>query len=193
MVDEAEDEAIVTDELVISDDHVPKKRRTADNHGQDSHDALYQDDGPREEFKSQSTQELLLDVPPRPTTTRAIIARQSRIDRAAIRKVVSNTVITPTSFPEIDTGHNSVRFYELIEKNEVFQHTIIDYVEPPYHDGSVLWNENIGQDAFVLPKKIGTITLSLRKRAMFTTMHSRDMNIVICIGPAFIKCTPLTI
>ena len=161
MVDEAEDEAIVTDELVISDDHVPKKRRTADNHGQDSHDALYQDDGPREEFKSQSTQELLLNVPPRPTTTRAIIARQSRIDRAAIRKVVSNTVITPTSFPEIDTGHNSVRFYELIEKNEVFQHTIIDYVEPPYHDGSVLWNENIGQDAFVLPKKIGTITLSL--------------------------------
>jgi hypothetical protein len=76
MVEEAEDEAIVTDELVISDDHAPKKRRTADNHGQDSHDALYQDDEPREEFKSQSTQELLLDVPPRSTTTRAIIAHQ---------------------------------------------------------------------------------------------------------------------
>ena len=66
MVDEAEDEAIVSDELVISDDHAPKKRRTADNHGKDSHDALYQDDESREEFKSQSTQEMLLDVPPPP-------------------------------------------------------------------------------------------------------------------------------
>ena len=153
MVDEAEDEAIVTDELMISDDHAPIKRRTVDNRGQDSHDALYQDDEPREEFKSQPTQELLLDVPPRPTTTRAIIARQTRIDRAAIRKVVSNTVIAPTPITEIDAGYNSEMFYELAERNEVFQQTVIDYVEPPYHDDSVLWNEDIGQDEFVLPKK----------------------------------------
>ena len=112
MVDEAEDEAIVTDEFVVSDDPTPKKRRTVDDHVQDSHDDLYQDDEPREEFKSQPTQELLLDVPPRPTTSRAIIARQSRIDRAAIRKVVSNTVIAPTPIPDIDEGHNGALFYE---------------------------------------------------------------------------------
>jgi len=52
MVEETEDEAIVTDELAISDDHAPKKRRTADNHDQDFNDALHQDDEPREEFKS---------------------------------------------------------------------------------------------------------------------------------------------
>ena len=44
-------------------------------------------------------------------------------------------------------------FYELVERNEMFQHTVIDYVEPPYHDDSVLWNEDIGKDEFVLPKK----------------------------------------
>jgi len=62
MVEETADKAIVTDELVISDDHAPKKRRTADDHDQDFSDALHQDDEPREEFKSQSAQELLLDA-----------------------------------------------------------------------------------------------------------------------------------
>ena len=57
MVEDAEEEALVTDENVVNDDHVPKKRRTADNHDQTFHDALYQDDEPREEFKSQLTQD----------------------------------------------------------------------------------------------------------------------------------------
>ena len=82
-----------------------------------------------------------------------MIARQSRVNRAAIRKVVSNTVITPTPVPEIDTGYNCALFYELVARNKVFQHTVIDYEEPPYHDDSVLWNEDIGQEDFVLPKK----------------------------------------
>jgi hypothetical protein len=81
MVEDAGEEALVTDEHMVNDDHVPKKRRTADNHDQNYHDALYQDAKPREEFKSQSTQEILLDVPPRPTTKRAIIERQSGIER----------------------------------------------------------------------------------------------------------------
>lgn len=170
-----------------------KKRRIADNHDQDFNDALNQDDEPREEFKSQSTQELPLGAPPRPTTTRAIIARQSRINRAAVRKIVSNTVIVPTPVPEIDTGHNCALFYELVARNEVFQHTVIDYEEPPYHDESVLWNEDIGQEAFVLPKRIGTVTLSLTTKDMFSTMHSRDMNIFINIGRVFTVCFPLKI
>ena len=67
---------------------------------------------------------------------------------------------------------------------------MIDYIEPPYHDEGVLPNEDIEQEDF---QKIETITFSLRKKAMFATMHSRDMNIFICIGPVFIKCNPLTI
>ena len=153
MVEATEDEAIVTDELVIGDDHAPKKRRTADDHDQAFNDVLHQDDEIREEFKSQSTQDMLLDAPSRPTSTRAIIERQSRINRAAIRKVVSNAVIAPTPVPETDTGHNCALFYELVARNEMLQHTVIDYEEPSYHEDSVLWNEDIGQDAFVLPKK----------------------------------------
>ena len=108
------------------------------------------------------TQELLLDVPPRPTTKLAIIARQSRIERAAIRKIVSNTVIAPTPMPEIDTGFNSAMFYELVEKNEV------------YHDDSVLWNEDVGQDDFVLPKKDwDNHTLSDEERHVYNDAQSR--------------------
>ena len=174
MVEDAEDKALVTDEHVVNDDHVQTKRRIADNHDQNFHDSLYQDDTPREELKSQSTQELLLDVLPRQTTKRGIIARQSRIERAAITKIVSNTVITPTPMPEINTGHNSAMFYELVAKNEVPQNTVIDYVEPPYHDISVLWNEDIGQEDFVLPQKDwNTHTLSDEERHVCNDAQSR--------------------
>ena len=174
MVESAEDEPLGTGDHVVNDDHITKKRRTPDNHDQTFHGDLSQVDQPREEFKSQPTQELLSDVPPRPITARAIIARQSRIDRTAIRKVVSNTVIASPPIPEIDTGYNSEMFYALVERNEVSQHTVINYEEPPYHDESVLWNEDIGQDVFVLPKKDWDgHTLSDEERLVFNDAQSR--------------------
>jgi hypothetical protein len=153
MVEYAADEALVTAEHVVNDEHVPKKRRTTDDYDQHYSDALYSDETPREEFKSQSTQELLLDGPPRPTTMRAIMERQSRIQKIESRKIVSNAVIAPVSKSKVDTGHNSALFYEVVNKNEVLQHIFIDYVEPQYHEDSLLWNENIGQEDFVLPEK----------------------------------------
>ena len=182
MVESAEDEPLGTDDHVVNDDddHITKKRRTPDNHDQTFHGDLSQVDQPREEFKSQPTQELLSDVPPRPITARAIIARQSRINRAAIRKVVStttsNTVIASPPIPEIDTGYNSELFYALVERKEVFQHTVINYEEPPYHDESVLWNEDIVQDVFVLPKKDwDNHTLSDEERHVFNdALHQDD-------------------
>ena len=65
------------------------------------------------------------------------------------------------------------------------------YIEPPYHDESVLWNEDISQDDFILyfPQRIGTITPSLRTRDIFTTTRSHAMNIFISIGPVFTRCS----
>jgi hypothetical protein len=96
-----------------NDEHDKKKWRTGKSY--------FNTEEQMKEFKAPSTQlstqELLLNVPPRPTTRRAMAARQSRIDEAGIRKVYSDTAIAPQTEQTTDTGHNSALFYELVEKN----------------------------------------------------------------------------
>jgi hypothetical protein len=61
-------------------------------------------------------------------------AMQSRIDKAGIRKVYSDTTIAPPTEQTTDTGHNSALFYELAEKNAELQHifVIIDIFADQY-------------------------------------------------------------
>ena len=95
-----------------NDKHVTKKRRTAQSYFNTIHnqlqkvrDALIQND------------ESTLDITQRPNTKRAMAARQSQIDKVGNRKVYKNTTVVPPTEQTTDTGHNSILFYELVEKN----------------------------------------------------------------------------
>jgi len=63
---------------------------------------------------------------------------------------------------------------ELVEKNAELQHIIIDFIEPQYHDESVLWNEDIGQEDYVLsPKDWDNHTLSEEESDVYDDAQSR--------------------
>ena len=75
---------------------------------------------------------------------------------AATRKVQPinrrTTTVRSSTVNDLELGcHKSVLFYAFVEPKQHKRKIVLDYLDPPVHDESVLLNENMSPADFVLP------------------------------------------
>ena len=87
--------------------------------------------------------------------SRKIPRGTGQIETEQEERKTATTTVEPSAVEDVRlNGHNSVLFYAFVDQKDHKQRVLLDYIDPPVHEDSVLHNENMSPEDFVLKSSI---------------------------------------